>query len=103
MVKTLLAHHTCGGTGIDEHRVTTNLVPASVFFGCAILFSLFTVFYQVSELGRAYLMTDQLNRHRYIVQGVAGSPYQYRILSEYPVEGLIRLFTSLDASQPIIS
>jgi hypothetical protein len=79
------------------------LLVVSMFLSCAILFSLFTVFYQVAELGRSYLLTDQLARHRLIVQGTAGNPFQYRILSEYLVEGLIRTFTSLGISQPITS
>ena len=75
--------------------------PILVF--CALLFSLFTVFVQVTRLSLAYLQTDQLDRHLRIVEGVARSPYQYRVLSEYIVEWIIRAYTALDVPHSVIS
>ena len=69
----------------------------------ALLFSLFTVFVQVTKLSLAYLQTDQLDRHRVIIEGVARSPYQYRIFSEYIVEWIIRVYTALDVPNSVIS
>src|SRR5437588_6980115 len=92
-----------GGIGINKQRMKRKPLVVSIFLGCAILFSLFTVFVQVTELSLAYLPTEQLSRHRGIVQGEAGSPYQYRILSEYLVEGLLRVFTKIGIPQPITS
>src|SRR5262249_43587237 len=79
------------------------LLLVSIFLCSAILFSLLTVFWQVTALSLVYLPTEQLARHRSILEGTAGNPYQYRILSEYLVEGFIRAFTSLGVSQPITS
>jgi hypothetical protein len=65
------------------------LLLVSIFGCCAILFSLLTVFYQVTELSLHYLETTQVFRHERVLRGTAGAPFQYRILSEYLVEAVI--------------
>ena len=90
----------------DRHQkqaTKRNVLLVSIFLCCAILFSLFTVFYQVTQLGLGYLETTQVNRHLRVLQGHAGNAYQYRILSEYLVEGLILALTNLGFPQPITS
>src|SRR5690242_19224573 len=84
-------------------RIGCRLLVRTTFLLCAILFSLFTVYYQVTQLSLAYLPTDQLQRHTDILRGVAKSPYQYRILSEYMVEAVIRGLTLVGLSEPVTS
>src|SRR5258708_6547963 len=78
------------------------LIMVCLFLVCAILFSLITVFAQVDELKLPFLQPggDQLFRHVRVLEGKAATLSQYRILSEYPVEGLIRAFAYLGIPQP---
>jgi hypothetical protein len=80
-----------------------NLLVVCLFLGCAILFSLLTVSVQVRTLGLPYLETDQLNAHTQVLLGKARNPYQYRILSEYLVEGCILALTNLGFPHPVTS
>jgi hypothetical protein len=68
-----------------RHRLPT----LSGLLACAILFGLFTVFSQVTQLSLGYLRTSQVYRHTRVIDGVAGNPYQYRVLPEYLLETLI--------------
>ena len=91
---------------LDRHKkqlLGPHVLLFSIFLCCAILFSLFTVFYQVTQLSLAYLETDQLYRHMRVLQGNAGNAWQYRILSTYLVEWLIRGLTDLGYPRPIVS
>ena len=78
------------------------LSPIPMLFCCAvsaILFSLFTVWVQVGALSLEYLRTEQLYVHRNILDGVAASPNQYRILSEYIVNGVVQVLSTLGVPQ----
>jgi hypothetical protein len=75
----------------------------SIILGCAVLFSLFTVFHQVRELSLQYLETSQVHRHLRVLEGHAGNAYQYRILSEYVVAGLILALKNLGFPHAITS
>jgi len=88
------------GTRIVMRR---DVVLVSIFVCCAILFSLFTVYYQVTQLGLEYLETSQVNRHVRVLQGNAGNSWQYRILSTYLVEWIIRGLTNLGFPRPILT
>lgn len=56
------------------------------------LFSLFTVYDQITErTGFDFLITKELKRHRALVEGTSADPWQYRILGDYLIEGIIRL------------
>jgi len=79
----------------QQETLRSKVLSMYVIFVSAVLFSLFTVFIQVTNLSLAYLQSDQLDRHRAIIEGVARSPYQYRVLSEYLVESIIRTCASL--------
>jgi len=95
-----------GGKTVDRHKklvMRSNVLLISIFLCCGILFSLFTVYYQTTQLGRAYLETIQVSRHVKVLQGNAGNSWQYRILSTYLVEWLIRGLTNLGFPQPILS
>jgi hypothetical protein len=83
---------------IIKHNLTVTLV----FVCCAVLFSLMTVFVQVRALGRTYLEGEQLRRHTAVIRGTAKSPYQYRVLVEYLLEGGICLLTNIGSPHPAI-
>ncbi|MBN1438499.1 MAG: hypothetical protein JW929_03740 [Anaerolineales bacterium] len=69
-----------------------NAAPFAVA-AAAVLLSLATVAWQARSLGLPYLEEYlQIERHTAVIQGTAGNPWQYRVLSEYISEGLIRLF-----------
>ena len=72
---------------------------------CIVLFSILTVYVQVQVLDKpfmAYLEQGlQIQRHNDVLQGSAPNPWQYRVLADYLVEGMIQLFKSLNISHPI--
>jgi hypothetical protein len=78
------------------------LLIQSVFFCCAVLFSLMTVVVQVRALGQAYVEREQWDRHLAIIQQTANAPYQYRVLSAYLLEGTLRVLTALDCPHPVL-
>jgi hypothetical protein len=82
----------------DSHRKYT--LPVITLLCCALL-SLVTVFMQVRTLGWAYLESGQNVRHTDILEGRAGSPYQYRLLSEVAAQGLIGLAGALGSLHPV--
>lgn len=73
------------------HYLFSSLVGL-IFF----LLAIFTTNSYIFARGFEYLDTYQLERHTNIIEGKAGNPWQYRVLSAYIVEGLIRLFRLLD-------
>jgi len=62
-----------------------------------------TVSLQVQTLGRAYLETEQVKRHTNVLQRRTGSPYQYRVFSEYLVQGIFRVFEWLRCPHPLLT
>ncbi len=77
------------------------LIVGSILLCSAISFALLTVFAQVKELGLSYLETSQLSRHMNVLLGKAGDAWQYRIFSEYLVEGIIVALRNLGFQHPI--
>jgi hypothetical protein len=68
----------------------------------AVLFSLLTVAFQVKELGISYLEEGvQIQRHLNVLRGSAIDPWQYRVLSEYVVEGFLFITRSLGLPHPV--
>lgn len=89
---------------IGKAQARGRLLEGVIFLGCAFLFSLFTVFVQVKALGLSYLEEGgQIQRHVAVLQGTAGDPWQYRVLAEYLVEGVIRVFHRAGIPRPIAS
>ncbi len=75
---------------------------ALVFSASTILFSLMTVALQVKAVGLDYLLGGwQLERHRAVLEGTSIDPWQYRVLSEYLVQGFIWLVQRLHVPYPI--
>lgn len=74
---------------------------------CALLFSILTVYLQVMALDKPFLyyleQGLQIQRHTAVLQGTAGNPWQYRVLADYLVEGLIGLFRNLGVPHPLAS
>jgi hypothetical protein len=69
---------------------------------CAGTLSLLTVYLQATQLGLAFLeQGHQIEYHRAILQGTSTDPWQYRVLSEYLVEGVIGLAGGLGIPHPV--
>ena len=63
--------------------------------------ALFTVYDQVvHRKGVEYLWDTQLRFHRWIMEGVSPAPWQYRVLTAYLMEGVIRWFQALGHPSP---
>lgn len=61
---------------------------------------LLTVSLQVASLAEPIQMT-QAARHRAVLRGAAPDPWQYRVLSEWLVHGLVRVARTLALPQPV--
>jgi hypothetical protein len=73
-----------------------------IFVAASVLFALLTVYFQEQELGLDYLETgNQIQRHQAVMDGTAPNAWQFRVLSEFVTEGLIRVFKSLNIPHPI--
>jgi hypothetical protein len=71
---------------------------------CSTIFSAMTVYTQVMHLGSKYIEEGtQLERHRAVIEGTAITPWQYRILSEYVVAGLISGLTEMSVPRPVFT
>jgi hypothetical protein len=75
-----------------------------VLFACAFVFSLFTVFQQVAELGVPFIDDGgtQAARHLDVLQGTAPDPWQYRVLSEFVVAGVRLILVKVGFPAPTI-
>lgn len=72
---------------------------------CIILFSVLTVYLQVMALEKPFMyyleQGLQIQRHNDVLQGNAPNPWQFRVLADYLVEGVITLFKNLDIAHPV--
>lgn len=66
-----------------------------VLFASAILLSIGTVYAQVNDVTLRFLKVQQDKVHQQMLEGVAGNPWQYRILADVMVEPLIKLFSKM--------
>jgi hypothetical protein len=69
----------------------------------AILLSIASVYAQEDYLGIRFLRVQQEKVHGQMMQGVAGNPWQYRILADLLVDQLIRVFNELGVSGAEVS
>jgi hypothetical protein len=89
-------------TGQDENSRGRKLMSTALVLGCVLVFSLFTVIIQVKVAWPDYIARgEQLRLHQAVLAGKAGNPWQYRILPEYAVEAVIRLFTAIGVPKPV--
>jgi hypothetical protein len=77
-----------------QRRIEALKAPAWAVVLLSIALAALTVGLQVKSLngGLQHLTTTQLARHTAVLQGQAPDPWQYRVLSEYVAEGMLRLF-----------
>jgi hypothetical protein len=72
-----------------------------VFLAACLFLTGFTVYDQVfHQTGLAFLWDEQLRFHRWVIEGTAADPWQYRILAPYLIEGGVRLATQLGYEGP---
>jgi hypothetical protein len=69
----------------------------------AVLLSIASVYAQVDSVGIHFLKVQQEKVHQQMMQGVAGNPWQYRILADLLVDQLIRLFSAVGVPAPAVS
>lgn len=78
-------------------------LPGTLLLGVTVIvLSLVGVYFQGGKLGVEYLRTEQLRRHREILDGTAGSPTQYRLLSEWLVEAWLQVVTGSGVADPLV-
>jgi hypothetical protein len=69
----------------------------------AILLSLATVYIQVNDVTLHFLRVQQDKVHQEMMEGIAGNPWQYRILADWMIDLLIRFAGRLGISRPEVS
>ncbi len=88
-------------SSLERDVTERKAIWAVMLVASALLFSLMLAALQVREVGWEYLVGgDQLKRHRAVLEGTSIDPWQYRVLSEYAVEGALRLARHLPVAQP---
>jgi len=81
--------------------MATNKSSVALLLIASFIFSVFTVCVQVRALGLAYIEEgNQMQRHMAVLHGVAGNPWQYRIVSEYLAEALSLISHKLSVPHP---
>jgi len=86
---------------VNRTYLQSILAVAALLLACC-LFGLFTTSEHVSVLGLSYLdQGNQILRHQNMLSGTAGNPWQYRILPDYLVQGVIRAFEHFGVPRPI--
>lgn len=73
------------------------MVLVVIIVGMGLLLGIFTTSEYVLERGIDYISQggEQLARHQAVLEGRAGSPWQYRVLAPYLLEGVLTLFEHL--------
>ena len=61
----------------------------------------FTVWHQMTFMGLAWYEDVQWERTQQVMRGESGTPWQYRLLTESTVTGVVRVFESLGVPRPI--
>lgn len=69
----------------------------------AILLSVATTYAQVDDVTLRFINNQQDKVHQQMLEGVAGNPWQYRILADWLVEHLIRFLRVLNVSTPKVN
>ena len=69
----------------------------------AILMSIGTVYAQVNDVTLRFLKVQQDKVHVQMMEGVAGNPWQYRILADWMIEKIINIFGSVGIPNPTVS
>jgi hypothetical protein len=70
------------------------LLISSVLLGIAVTYA------QVDDITIHFLNIHQDKVHQQMIEGVAGNPWQYRILADWMLEPVIKLFFNVDVPRP---
>lgn len=73
-------------TGKRKSALKTNLAKVLAIALAIIGISAMTVYFQIRWQGMAWLQTNAVEDHEYVMTGVAGNPWQFRVLAEYLIE-----------------
>jgi len=82
----------------DQRRQSTT---KAIVLGCAALLSFITVFNQVKTLGLSWQEEHYTARLEAVVNGMADSPWQYRVLSDALTLGVCRFFAWIGAPRSV--
>lgn len=82
----------------DQRRQSSG---KALVLACAVLLSLITVFNQVKTLGLSWQEEHYTARLEAVVDGMAGSPWQYRVLSDALTLGVCRFFAWIGAPRSV--
>ena len=74
-----------------------------VLLGAAILLSIATVYAQVNDVSVRFIRIQQEKVHLQMMSGVAGNPWQYRILADWMISFLIPVVNRLEIARPEIT
>lgn len=66
----------------------------------ALILSFATISNQVNSLTFRFIKVHQGREHTELLNGVAGNPWQYRVLADYMLEPIIDLFTKIGIDRP---
>lgn len=83
-------------------RSRTRFLTLGLVLAASLILAALTTGAYLQARGLPYFEAYQINRHQLIIEGNAGNPWQYRVLSAYLVEGLIRLLQAFGLSGPHI-
>jgi len=83
-----------------QPKLSTKYFFWVVLFGSAILLSVATTYAQVSDVSLHFIRVQQEKVHLQMMGGVAGNPWQYRILADWMVSFLITWVSRMDIARP---
>ena len=83
-----------------KFKFSGGMIFWSVLVISAILLSIATTYAQVNDVTEHFIKNQQEKVHLQMLAGVAGNPWQYRILSDWMVEYLLRLFFEINVNAP---
>jgi hypothetical protein len=74
-----------------------------ILIGAAVLFSVGTVYAQVNDLTVRFIRIQQEKVHVQMMEGIAGNPWQYRILADWLIDRVIKLLGEVGVSSSRVS
>lgn len=88
---------------MDQSTKKHEIVLSIIIIITALWFGIFATSENVKIRGGLPFLEEgkQLLRHRAILEGHAGNPWQYRVLSAYLIEGAIQLLIKINIPHPI--
>jgi len=85
----------------DMIRSRSRFLRLELVLAASLILATLTTGAYIRARGLEYLLEgNQIQRHQLMIEGNAGNPWQYRVLSAYLVEGLVRLFQAFGLSGP---